>query len=53
MDLLPDFWADISHNPILYIVNAFRYGLLGITDIDINRAFIVVTHVLWLPTCIV
>ena len=44
MDLLPDFWAGVSQvNPILYIVNAFRYGLLGITDIDISRAFIMVT----------
>jgi len=43
MDLLPDFWAGVSQaNPILYIVNAFRYGLLGITDIDISRAFIMV-----------
>ena len=26
-------------NPILYIVNAFRYGMLGVSDIDIGAAF--------------
>ena len=43
-DLLPDFWAAVSKaNPIIYIVNAFRYGVLGITDIDITWAFVMVT----------
>lgn len=42
-DLLPEFWAGVSHaNPILYIVNAFRYGILGITDVDVTWAFIMV-----------
>ena len=35
-------WREISHaNPILYMVNAFRYGLLGITDISMTIAYIV------------
>lgn len=43
IDLLPDFWADVSKiNPILYIVNAFRYGVLGITDINVGWAFTMV-----------
>lgn len=38
--LLPDFWQSVSlANPILYMVNAFRYGLLGVSDIDIRLAF--------------
>lgn len=42
-DLLPEFWADVSRlNPILYVVNAFRYGVLGISDIDIGWAFLMV-----------
>ena len=42
-DLLPDFWAGVSKiNPILYIVNSFRYGLLGISDIDISWAFLMI-----------
>lgn len=34
--MLSPFWQKLSYlNPILYIVNALRYGLLGITDIPI------------------
>ncbi|MBT8423036.1 MAG: ABC transporter permease [Gammaproteobacteria bacterium] len=41
--LLPDFWAGVSRfNPILYMVNGFRYGMLGVSDIDITTAFIVI-----------
>jgi ABC-2 type transport system permease protein len=39
MDLLPPFWREVAHlNPILYMVNAFRYGLLGISDIHVGFA---------------
>ncbi len=38
--MLPEFWQTVSlGNPILYMINAFRYGLLGITDIDMTVAF--------------
>ncbi|EED34455.1 16S rRNA processing protein RimM [Luminiphilus syltensis NOR5-1B] len=37
LDLLPDFWAGLSKaNPLVYVVNAFRYGVLGISDVDIR-----------------
>ena len=40
ISLLPQFWQDVSKlNPILYMVNAFRYGILGISDINIINAF--------------
>lgn len=43
IDLLPGFWSDLSRlNPILYIVNAFRYGFLGVSDVDLTLAFTVV-----------
>jgi len=43
IDLLPDFWADVSKlNPILYVINVFRYGALGVSDIDIFWAFIMI-----------
>lgn len=43
VDLLPDFWAKLSHvNPILYIVNAFRYGVLGVSDVNVGVAFAIV-----------
>ncbi len=41
--LLPDFWAKVSaFNPILYMVNGFRYGVLGVSDIDIGTAYIII-----------
>ena len=40
IDMLPAFWQTVSKlNPILYMVNAFRYGILGVSDIDITHAF--------------
>ena len=40
LDLLPDFWAGVSQiNPLVYVVNAFRYGLLGVSDVDITVSF--------------
>jgi ABC-2 type transport system permease protein len=43
IDLLGDFWGSVSLiNPILYMVNAFRYGMVGITDIDITYSFAMV-----------
>ncbi|MGE0278975.1 MAG: ABC transporter permease, partial [Nitrospiraceae bacterium] len=37
--LLPPFWKTLSQfNPILYMVNAFRYGLLGVSDVPIATA---------------
>lgn len=40
ISLLPDFWRTVSlANPVLYMVNAFRYGILGASDIDIVTAY--------------
>jgi ABC-2 type transport system permease protein len=39
ISLLPEFWQDVSKlNPILYMVNSFRYGILGISDVDVSTA---------------
>ena len=36
IQMLPDFWQKVSlANPVLYMINAFRYGLLGVSDIDL------------------
>ena len=41
--MLPPFWQDASlFNPILYMINAFRYGILGVSDIDIVTAFAII-----------
>ena len=43
IELLPEIWQSISlGNPILYMVNAFRYGILGVSDIDIHIAFTII-----------
>jgi ABC-2 type transport system permease protein len=40
IDLLPDWARVLSHlNPILYMVNAFRYGFLGVSDVDVTISF--------------
>ena len=39
MDLLPEFWANVSKlNPLVYVVNAFRYGVLGVSDVSLSFA---------------
>lgn len=41
--MLPDFWQHVSKaNPILYMVNAFRYGILGVSDINVVNAFLII-----------
>jgi ABC-2 type transport system permease protein len=43
INLLPEFWQWVSKlNPILYMVNAFRYGMLGVSDINIQTAFAII-----------
>jgi ABC-2 type transport system permease protein len=44
VNLLPPFWQNISlFNPILHMVNVFRYGLLGISDVSVVGAFSIIT----------
>ncbi|WP_367607906.1 ABC transporter permease [Legionella sp. W05-934-2] len=44
VDMLPPFWQTISHfNPILYMVNLFRYAMLGLTSIPVSEAILVIT----------
>ena len=34
---LPDWWQAITYaNPLFYLINGFRYGFLGITDVSIG-----------------
>ncbi|MFA6229049.1 MAG: ABC transporter permease [Rhodanobacter sp.] len=42
VNMLSEPWQAISRiNPILYMVNAFRFGVLGISDVGIGTAFAV------------
>lgn len=35
LSMLPEFWQTVSKaNPIVYMVNGFRYGFLGVSDVD-------------------
>ncbi len=44
LSLLPEFWQGVSQlNPIVYMVNAFRYGFLGVSDVDLTFAFAMIS----------
>lgn len=43
IDQLPPFWQNVSKlNPILAMVNTFRYGLLGVSDLNVYYGFTLV-----------
>lgn len=43
ISLLPPFWQKVSLlNPVLYMVNAFRYGVLGTSDIPLGVAYAII-----------
>ena len=43
VSMLPSFWQNVSYgNPILYMINAFRYGMLGVSDINVTTAFSII-----------
>ena len=40
ISLLPAFWQSVSKlNPIVYMINGFRYGFLGVSDIELYYTF--------------
>jgi ABC-2 type transport system permease protein len=43
ISLLPEFWQKVSaFNPILYMVNGFRYGILGVSDVRMVHAYLII-----------
>jgi ABC-2 type transport system permease protein len=55
ISMLPPVWQSLSlANPILHMVNAFRYGILGVSDIPIGVAlgFMLVGTVVLYAFCI-
>jgi ABC-2 type transport system permease protein len=41
--MLPDIWQHVSRiNPVLYMVNTFRYGFLGVSDISIGLSYAII-----------
>ena len=42
VSMLPGWAQALSHaNPILHMVNAFRYGFLGVSDVNVAQAFVI------------
>jgi ABC-2 type transport system permease protein len=42
VSMLPPWAQTLSHfNPILHMVNAFRYGFLGVSDVSVTQAFVI------------
>ncbi|MCP1728035.1 ABC-2 type transport system permease protein [Natronospira proteinivora] len=47
VELLPGVWRDVSlFNPILYMVNLFRYSIHGISDVRLDLAFAIIITLL-------
>jgi ABC-2 type transport system permease protein len=43
ISLLPEFWQKVSAiNPILYMVNGFRYGILGVSDVSLAQSYVII-----------
>ena len=56
ISLLPEFWQKVSVvNPILYMVNGFRYGMLGVSDVSLAMTFgvILVAGAILLAWCLI
>ena len=44
IDLLPPFWSTVSMvNPIVYMVNGFRYGILGVSDVSLTFTYFMIS----------
>ena len=43
VNLLPEFWQTLSRfNPILYMINSMRYSVIGISDVSIQYALMMI-----------
>ncbi len=43
IEMLPEFWQNVSlFNPVLYMVNGFRMGMLGVSDASLSSAIIII-----------
>ena len=43
IEMLPSFWQNLALiNPILYMINSFRYGLIGVSDTDLTTAISII-----------
>lgn len=43
INLLPPFWQSVSqYNPLLYLINTFRYGFIGLSDTSLAISYIII-----------
>mgnify|MGYP000597180502 FL=1 len=43
ISMLPGIWQDVALiNPILYLINALRFSMLGISDVSVSFAFFII-----------
>ena len=43
IDMLPDLWRSLSHlNPVLYMVDAFRLAMLGVSDMNMRLSLAII-----------
>lgn len=50
-DLLPEGWRLVSEfNPILYMVNGFRFGMLGVSDVNLATCYVILLSVIIILT---
>jgi len=55
ISLLPELWQKVSaFNPILYMVNGFRYGMLGVSDVSLTTTYLLIalSAVVLAATCL-
>jgi ABC-2 type transport system permease protein len=55
IELLPPVWQSVSlANPILYMVNGFRYGMIGVSDVSLYQSYgiIIVAGILLSGLCL-
>jgi len=44
VNMLSPSWQTVAHlNPVLYIVNVFRYGMIGMSDVPVTQALIILS----------
>ena len=44
IDSLPDFWEKLSYyNPFFYMIDGFRYGFFGVSEIEVEISLIIVS----------
>ena len=51
INILPEFWRNISlGNPMLYVVNIFREGMIGISDVSIPFSLFMIVMFIFILT---